>query len=534
MPTSQIASRVADCSRIETSASGDWIVLCVLTVVAFLVRFANSAHRFLNADEALHYLLGVQPSLAAAYKASLTTVHPPLLIVFLHYWGKLGRSELLLRLPSIFAGLAFAWIMFGWLRRVTGRPTALIAFALLMFSPALIQISSEVRQYAFLLLFCAGALYFLDRGLEEVSAGMMLASFGALYLALATHYSSLIFTLTFGLYSLLRIRAVRPRGSIVLTWIAGQIGALTIITALYVTHIAQLRKMNAMEGLVGSYLSRSVLQPQQNSVAFVARANLRLFHYFFSQGAVGAIALALFVAGLAVLVTRKKSSLSPSPRQLAFLLFFPVVVNCILGLFRVYPFGGTRHDAYLAIFAIPAIAFALAAWNPPRSWLRPVAIALVLLLCNVFPSPEGEYIRWRDQDRRLMNQAVAALNSLPPGSAIFTDDQGGLLLSYYLCDNKVVQIEQAAFQPLFKAPCGKLAVISLDPNRWTFKPATFAETLRSVQTTFSLPAGAPLWFFQAGWFIDKEFPLRDELRRFGCAAPRQLGSNILMCQINVP
>ena len=133
-----------------------------------------------------------------------------------------------------------------------------------------------------------------------------------------------------------------------------------------------------------------------------------------------------------------------------------------------------------------------------------------------------------------MAQAAASLQSLAPGSTIFTDDQGGLLLSYYSCDSKVVQIEQKPFQPLFSAPCGKNTVISLDPKRWTFKADTFQETLLSAEHTFNVSPGAPLWFFQAGWFIDKEEPLRDELKRAGCEAPLTFGRNIFLCRIRVP
>jgi predicted membrane-bound mannosyltransferase len=159
----------------------------VLLVIGFMVRLAQAAYRFLNPDEALHYLLGVQPSLLAAYNASLTTAHPPLLIVFLHYWGMMGHSELFLRLPSLLAGTAFCWIIFCWLRRVTNDSTALVGLILLLFSPALVLLSAEVRQYSLLLLFCAASLYWLDRAIQENSISGLLISSGALYLALLTH-----------------------------------------------------------------------------------------------------------------------------------------------------------------------------------------------------------------------------------------------------------------------------------------------------------------------------------------------------------
>jgi len=84
----------------------------LLVGVGFVLRLALARFTFLNADETYHYFLSAQPSLAITYKASLTTAHPPLLLVFLHYWSKMGNSELLLRLPAVLAGTAFCWLMF--------------------------------------------------------------------------------------------------------------------------------------------------------------------------------------------------------------------------------------------------------------------------------------------------------------------------------------------------------------------------------------------------------------------------------------
>ncbi|HZP16779.1 MAG TPA: hypothetical protein VFB00_02360, partial [Terriglobales bacterium] len=113
----------------------------------------------------------------------------------------------------------------------------------------------------------------------------------------------------------------------------------------------------------------------------------------------------------------------------------------------------------------------------------------------------------------------------------FTDDQGGLLLSYYLCGTRVAQIEQQPFQPFLKSRCGEHWVISLDPDLWIFKAETFPETMRSAQQIYGLNRGTPLWLFQAGWFIDKEFAFRDELRSYGCTAPQAFGRNMFLCQI---
>lgn len=509
----------------------------MLVAAGFLLRLGNAAYRFLNADEALHYLLSLQPSLAATYRATLTTAHPPLLIVFLHYWGMLGRSELFLRVPFVIAGTLFCWVVFCWLKRVRDEATALFALVLLLFSPALIVLSAEVRQYPLLLLFCACSLYLLDRAIEESSPRFMLAASLFLYLALLTHYSSLIFALTVGVYALIRFVGKASK-TLVLTWALAQAVALALIAYMAVHHISKIKSSGLENSILGTYLRRSVLQPGQNPLAFIARSNLRLFHYFFSQAAVGAVALALFLIAIALLFrggSKVRSTQLPSDRQFAVLLTLPLVVNCILAVLKAYPYGGSRHDAYLSIFALSAVAIALARWNPRLQPAKPALIGVVLAACNLFPTPQGEYIRLKDQSRKLMTDAIASLRALPPESTILTDDQGGLLLSYYLCNNvRVAQIEQPHFELFMRATCGDKSVISLDPDLWIFKAETFPETLRSAQRTYSLTPGTPLWFFQAGWFIDKERSLREELGGYGCSNPQNFGRNMLLCRIAVP
>src|SRR6266436_3018868 len=110
--------------------------LC-LVACGVVPRLILARETFLNPDEALHYLLSDQPSLAMAYEASLTTAHPPLLILVLHYWRLLGHSEFALRSLALLTGAAFCWIMFLWLKKVTDRTIALIGLTLLLFMPSL-------------------------------------------------------------------------------------------------------------------------------------------------------------------------------------------------------------------------------------------------------------------------------------------------------------------------------------------------------------------------------------------------------------
>jgi hypothetical protein len=517
-------------------SASPWVPWSLLTA-GFLARLVLARSVFLNADEALHYLLSVQPSLALTYQATLTTVHPPLLIVLLHYWSVLGTSEWILRLPSVLAGTAFCGVMFLWLGRVTDRTTALIGLTLLLFSPALIYLSAEVRQYALLQFFAAGSLYFLERGVGESSPRLMLCSALALDLALLCHYSCFLFALTLGLYALARIRSARTPAAVAAAWIAGQVGALAEVGFLLTSHVSLLKATGAPLAIADSYLRGSIYHPTEGRApAFVAKTSLRFFHYLFSQGAVGTVGLLLFIVGIVLLVRDrelKQDPARPSPRLLGLLLVFPFVFNCGTALFGLYPFGGTRHDSYLAGFAMSGVAVALARWKVSKTWAKPLTIVAVLAICNLFPSPTGQYIRAKNQDRKWMSRAVQSLQSLAPGSVIFTDDQGGLLLSYYLCHARVAQVQEP-FQPFQNSPCGNYRIISLGPDQWIFQAKLFPGELLAIQRAYGLRPGSTVWLFQAGWLIDKEEDLHAVLGQYGDGNPQQFGQNILLWPLTLP
>src|SRR5438270_5886452 len=304
-------------------------LLLVLTGLA--VRLIGAYCKFLNGDEAMHYLLAIQPTLTDAYRASLGTAHPPLLIVFLHYWGMISHAECFLRLPSVLAATATGWFVYAWLRDIADRTTALVAMSLVLFSPALIYTSAEVRQYALLLCFMAATLYLLDRGLMAQSPGLMLASASTLYFALLTQYAAMIFAASIAVYGLIRIADIRPKPSFVAAWTGTQAGCVGITAVLWKTHISVIRNRALTQDVAQSYLKSSLFHPgQDNVIVFLAKANVRLFHFLFSQGAVSVLGMLLFVAGIVVLLRTSVSSTRsrlPTARQLGILLLLPFVIN---------------------------------------------------------------------------------------------------------------------------------------------------------------------------------------------------------------
>ncbi len=431
------------------------LLLCLAG--GLLARLVPAALTFLNPDEVLHYLLSAQSSFAATYQATLTTAHPPLFIVFLHYWQWLGHSEFILRIPSVLAGIAFSWVMFLWLRRISDSDTAVTGLVLFLFAPALITVSSEVRQYALLLLFCAASLYFLERAVEDNSISMMLLSSLTLYLALLTHYSSLVFAAAVGIYALVRLLATEAEPRMIAVWILGQLGGLAICAYLYVSHLARLRRSPLRQEIGNTWLRTSIFHPHQDHiVSFLMGRTVRLFRYFFSNGTIGVFALLLFLWAVIFLLRTKPQS-QPSrratPRQLALLLTLPFFVAWLTATSGLYPYGGTRHDAILSIFALSGVSLGLAGLKIAHLWPRLAILGIALAIGNLFPFPTPPFIKPLNQNRRLMTAALDFLHqTAPPGTFLLTDYEGGLMLSYYLCPEPVVEVKTS--QPFLHSRCG--------------------------------------------------------------------------------
>jgi len=195
----------------------------------------------LNPDEALHYLLFDQQSAFLAYKASLSNAHPPLVFLVLYFWHFLGHSELMLRLPSVFAGTAFCWFTFKWMQISFSKAASLIALIIVAFSPTLIGLSAELREYSLLLFFMAAALYYFEAAIQERAPRKMVYFTVAFYLAILSHYSAVFFVLAMGLYALARIADAPLPRKLIATWAIGQVGAAAIYGFLYVTHISKLK-----------------------------------------------------------------------------------------------------------------------------------------------------------------------------------------------------------------------------------------------------------------------------------------------------
>src|SRR5262249_51878791 len=159
----------------------------------------------------------------------------------------------------------------------------------------------------------------------------------------------------------------------------GQVVGLGICYWLYVTQISRLGQAyggtNATQGWMGSdYLGHSYYIPGKvNPLLFVFARTGGVFQYIFGRLIVGDLAFVLFVVGIVMIFHRSESSFvvrpvssatsalpttndqRPTTAQLGTFLLLPFAFNCAAALVRAYPYGGTRHSAFLIPFGLAAV-----------------------------------------------------------------------------------------------------------------------------------------------------------------------------------
>ena len=507
-----------------------WLLLALL-VTGFAVRLPLAAVTFLNPDEALHYFIAAQPTFSQTYIASLTTAHPPLMFLMLHGWMSLGHSELILRLPFVLSGVLFCIFVFLWVRRIAGQKAAWYAILLCLFFPSLISLSAEIRQYPLMLMFCAASVYWLECGMRTNESPYIVLSDLALWMALLTHYSALIFAGSVGVYALLRLGAMRRPIGVWLTWTFGQLGALAICGGLFVTQISKLRQAGVPAEISATWLRTSIFHPgQDHFFSFVGNRTVRLFRYFCSHGTIGVLMFALFCVGLLLIFRRGKPEGSERVGYpLGVLLVLPFVLTIAAAVAGAYPYGGTRHDVVLVLFAVPAIAIGfdvIAEFILPPTWLRFCVLLILLVVCNAFPAPTGPFIRPRNQRRDLMTQAMTLLRSQPPGTTVLTDYQGGLVLSYYLCGKTTALPFGPTPVALLSSPCMNETLLTLIGSQGNFDLGQLPVIVEEARQTTSA-----LWIFQTGWIEDEQSRWMEEIHQLGCENAHTFGANIRLCEV---
>jgi putative effector of murein hydrolase LrgA (UPF0299 family) len=511
-----------------------------VTLAGLLARLWAASGTFLNPDEALHFRLANQPSLALAYKESLTASHPPLLTFVLYFWRAFGASELWLRLPSVFAGAVFCWMFYKWLTKAAGRLAGLIGLLFVAFLPPIILLATEVRQYALLLAFLASALYFLDEAFSENSTSRIVAFSLCLYFAMLSHYSAFLFAAALGIYALFRISTERPPARVVATWAIGQLAALPLAAFLYKTHISKLgvgESRTVLQGWMSEFFLRHSYfdAAHDNPLLFLLGHSFGVFQYFFGQLAVGDVMGLFFVVAVALLVRGKGFPEDPaSSRRLGLFLLLPFAIAGGASLAHVYPYGGTRHIAFLVIPAVAGVSVAMSGLAA-GSWKRGLAIAAFVIVVSVaFGKLRQPRMDRADQARTNMAEAMQFVKqNIDPADIVFTDYQTDLIVGHYLCQQRPISLDPAPAN-FEQFSCGGHRIVSTDyKTEWMFWADNFPGDWQRLVQAYSLKPGDTVWVFQAGWGVALPEDLQRHYAEFHGLRFESFGNNIKIFRMTV-
>ncbi len=523
-----------------------------ILLLGFLLRLWRASGTFLNLDEAMHFLAANKPSLGEAYRASLGLAHPPLMILILNVWRNLGTSEVVMRLPSVIAGTIFCWIFFRWITRLFGLVAAWTGFLLVSFLPPFVELSSEIRQYSLLLCFMIGAANVLEVALAEESAAKMSVFFVFLYLGMLTHFSAILFAAAIGIYSLWRLFGAELPRRIVAVWVAGQAGALGLFVYLYRTHIASLKDSSAAQHMQALLANSYFHSGRDHLLSFIFARTFGVLQYTFGQLVVGDIAGGLFVAAIVFLLNGNgtqgsgilsqggiggeiprrevRTAASPTARQIGVLLALPFVINCFAALADLYPYGGTRHSAFLAPFAVAGVSFMIAKLTRQRLVPSLAVILLIAAVCQIFGTPHRPYMRREDQRLANMTQAVDAIQrQVSTADTLFVDFQTNFLLRVYLCPEAGPGVFSAS--GFREYSCRGRRVISTSSETSILTADIFSRRWNDMVSTYNLKPSQTIWIFQAGWDIELATDLQDKVPEFRDLKSESFGRNISLFRL---
>lgn len=500
LPTTELRPRadplVALSGWLEQHTS--WVVL-VLVVIGLLLRVRAAVPTMLNPDEALNFISADHDTLAAAIRGGMTNPHPPLYYILLWLWKFVGRSDFMLRLPSVLAGAAAVWVAFEWMKEVFGRRAGIIGAAALALAPEMVALSAEVRSYAIHVLLVGAMLLFLERALTRRSVQSMLLSGLVLVLAILNHYSALVLMAAIGTYALVGLLVRRPGRAVTMSWLAGQFAALCAATLLYAVHVVGLRG-GAMETFAKTgWLRASYFQAGQDSaILFPLRQSRAVFDYLFSSPVVGMLAAALCLLGAVLLIAGAATQFNRSPRREAsIILVLPFAAALAAALAGLHPYGGSRHSFYLLTFAVAGISYTLSRVAGRRFG------AVLFLLIAAAPAwlllsrpGGGQYLRPSEQRRFHVRQAVAhVLELIPKYELVLADQQSQIILQRYLCSGPALVRYGKRFNEL---ECKGVRVV-WPVARWRFGAKGFTEEIQAVATDYGLKQGQTVCVFNAGW-----------------------------------
>ncbi len=213
-----------------------------IVVVAFLVRLPTLTWYSLNFDEgaSLHFSSESYRSLFAHFSDLTIDRHPLLYYIVLKAWRQIaGDADLMLRLPSAFAGILTVALVYGFGRRRLGEAAAGLASLFVAMSPLVVSQHQDARMYALALMFAVLAMGTFWELLDEPRVAVAVAFCLSLVLAGYTHVIAATLFPAFGLGLVVLYLSFRSYQRRAVLFGLGSLGVSAVLYAPYLLHILQ-------------------------------------------------------------------------------------------------------------------------------------------------------------------------------------------------------------------------------------------------------------------------------------------------------
>ena len=182
------------------------ILLSLILILSFGLRTANLGGKCFYCDEFESYNRASQQFMEVIRDLVGSSPHLPLYESILHFWLKLGKSEVFTRMPSVLFGIATILLTWGLLRILSCEKIAFLVAMLLAISPFHIMFSRMAREYSLLCFLCtASTLLFvmlLKKKKTDAKKLLWVYYFIVTLLLIYTHYYAWIFIFSQNIYFL--------------------------------------------------------------------------------------------------------------------------------------------------------------------------------------------------------------------------------------------------------------------------------------------------------------------------------------------
>jgi hypothetical protein len=323
-----------------------------LVALGLGLRLRGFADYWLNPDEGIYYSTLTRASFGEFWAEVMANAHPPAFYLLLRGAGLLTQDFVVLRGTSLVFGTAAIWIFWLVGRELGGEGrggtiAGWIAAGLIALSGEAIVFSQVLRPYMLLVALLAGALSYLLRYRAVPTTGRLVGYVVLLCVALLTHYSA---ALAFGVFLVVVAGSYFDRELDRRSWerlALAQLLPASVFTTLFALHL---------DAAMSSYMMSLALAPGGWLSEWLVRSPGDAWHGFASFQSLH-LPPDFRVRSALMLIAAVVVSASTRDRLAAWLAGSAVTIALIVSYLGVYPFGPSRHNFWLIVFTMPAVAW---------------------------------------------------------------------------------------------------------------------------------------------------------------------------------